>query len=290
MGEPTSSQDEKSRAESVWLRRCSRTLLVSGFVCTACVVLLTATLYLFLVRHGAASFEQESSFILRGTPGLGGVPTPGLLTLVGAALLVTFIGVVIGSTFGLAGAVFISEYSADGFRETMKVVVELLAAIPPIVWGILGVVAFGQPLLQGVGGTIWVDLLRVGAVVGLMSAPLVCSIAEDAIRAVPDAYRVAAEALGATKLEVVERVLLPAARSGIVAALSLGIGRSVSQTVALLSLVQFPFFVRSTGKTPIPTSPLFSIVLVLLSLAILTNLAIFLLTQHRRRVLRQGSM
>ena len=134
---------------------------------------------------------------------------------------------------GLSAAIYISEFASPKVKETLKILIEFLAAVPSIIWGFIGLVIMG-PLMQKVLGIeVGVNLLNASIVVALMAVPLIVSISEDALRAVPDSYREAALALGASRWEVVYRVLFPAAKSGLLAACMLGVGRAVGETMAV---------------------------------------------------------
>jgi phosphate transport system permease protein len=130
--------------------------------------------------------------------------------------------------------VYLSEYASGKIKEVLKIVIELLAAIPSIVWGVLGLTVIGPFVQQAFGATQPGNLLVGGLVLGLMSVPLIVSLSEDALRAVPDSYREAALALGASKWEIVRKVLFPAAKTGLLAAVMLGLGRAVGETMAAL--------------------------------------------------------
>ena len=134
---------------------------------------------------------------------------------------------------GLSAAIYISEFASPKVKETLKILIEFLAAVPSIIWGFIVLVIMG-PLMQKVLGIeVGVNLLNASIVVALMAVPLIVSISEDALRAVPDSYREAALALGASRWEVVYRVLFPAAKSGLLAACMLGVGRAVGETMAV---------------------------------------------------------
>jgi phosphate transport system permease protein len=136
--------------------------------------------------------------------------------------------------FGLGCAVFLSEFCAKRTRETLKIVVELLAAIPSVVWGFIGISVM-NPLIQKVFHVqVGLNVFNGALLLALMSVPIMVSIGEDALKAVPDSYREAALALGATRWQTVYRVLLPAAKNGLLAAVLLGVGRAVGETMAVL--------------------------------------------------------
>ncbi len=119
-------------------------------------------------------------------------------------------------------------------KETLKVVIEQLAAIPSVVWGFIGLAVIGPLLISITGAPVGINLFNGSLVVGLMAVPLIVSISEDALRSVPDSYREAALALGASKWEIVYKVLFPSAKNGLLAACMLGVGRAVGETMAVL--------------------------------------------------------
>ena len=148
-------------------------------------------------------------------------------------LAITVVSMFIAMPLGLSAAIYISEFASPKVKETLKILIEFLAAVPSIIWGFIGLVIMG-PLMQKVLGIeVGVNLLNASIVVALMAVPLIVSISEDALRAVPDSYREAALALGASRWEVVYRVLFPAAKSGLLAACMLGVGRAVGETMAV---------------------------------------------------------
>jgi phosphate transport system permease protein len=131
-------------------------------------------------------------------------------------------------------AIYVGEFATGRHREWLKVLIELLAAIPSVVWGVIGLQVF-QPLIQWLFGVqIGLNVLNAGLILGLMAAPIMATLAEDALKAVPDTYREAAEALGATRWQVISRVVLPYARPRLSAAVLLGIGRAFGETIAVL--------------------------------------------------------
>ncbi len=149
-------------------------------------------------------------------------------------LLVALVSMALAVPLGLGAAVYISEFAGPKTREWLKIGIELLAAIPSIVWGFIGLTVLSPILVDQGGAEMGTNLLNGGIILALMSVPLIVSISEDALRAVPDSFREAGLALGANKWEMVSRVLFPAARNGLLAACMLGIGRAVGETMAVL--------------------------------------------------------
>jgi phosphate transport system permease protein len=175
----------------------------------------------------------------------------GTLALFAGTVSVTALAMLIAVPFGLGTAVFISEFTRGALKETLKIVVELLAAIPSVVWGFIGLAIMNPFIIAVTGAPIGLNVLNGGIILGLMSVPIVVSIGEDALKAVPDSYREASLALGATRWQCVYKVLFPAARSGLLAAVLLGVGRAIGETMAVL---------MATGHAvQIPTSLLDSV-------------------------------
>jgi phosphate transport system permease protein len=135
---------------------------------------------------------------------------------------------------GLAAAVFVAEFCGPRSRETLKVVIELLAAIPSVVWGFIGYMVLNPLIIETTSAPIGINILNGGIILALMSVPVIMSVGEDALKAVPDTYREAAVALGASRWQIVHRVLFPAAKNGLLAASLLGVGRAVGETMAVL--------------------------------------------------------
>jgi phosphate transport system permease protein len=158
----------------------------------------------------------------------------GILALVAGTAGVTTLAMAIAVPFGLGAAVFVSEFCGPRLKEVVKVVVELLAAIPSVVWGFIGLKVMNRIIIALFGAPIGLTLLNGSIILALMSVPIIVSISEDALKAVPDSYREAATAMGATRWQLVYRVLLPAARNGLLAAVLLGVGRAVGETMAVL--------------------------------------------------------
>lgn len=174
----------------------------------------------------------------------------GILALMAGTGSVTIVAMMISVPFGMGAAIFIAEFCGTKTKEVLKILVELLAAVPSVVWGFIGLMVMNPLIVKLTGAPIGLNVLNAGIVVGLMSVPIVVSIAEDAIRAVPDTYLEAAEALGATRWQVVYRVVLPAAKSGLLAAVLLGVGRAVGETMAVLMATGHSINIPFDGQAP----------------------------------------
>ena len=156
----------------------------------------------------------------------------GALPLVNATLMTTFFAMLVSLPLGLAAAIYLSEYATPKARAILKPVLEVLAGVPTVVYGFFALTSM-TPLLRLIFGdqVQMYNTLSAGLVMGIMILPLVCSMSEDALNAVPRSLREAAYGLGATRLETAMKVVVPAALSGIIAAFILGISRAVGETM-----------------------------------------------------------
>jgi phosphate transport system permease protein len=161
-------------------------------------------------------------------------PTYGILALIAGTASVTGLAMLVAVPFSLGAAIYIAEFAHGKTRETLKVLVELLAAIPSVVWGFIGLSIMNPLIISLFHVPVGLNVLNAGIILGLMAAPIMTTIAEDALKAVPDSYREAAEAMGATRWQIIRRVVLPAGKSGLVAAVLLGVGRGFGETMAVL--------------------------------------------------------
>ncbi len=157
----------------------------------------------------------------------------GVLPLLNATLITSLIAMMVAIPLGLAAAVYLSEYASSKARSILKPILEVLAGIPTIVYGYFAL-TFVTPLLRSAIGQENMNvynMLSAGLVMGIMILPLISSISEDALQAVPHSLREAAFGLGATRFEVAMQVVVPAALSGIIAAVILGISRAIGETM-----------------------------------------------------------
>lgn len=214
-----------------WRERAAESLL---FVAAASSVLIAAGIVGVLVYEASSFFEHVSivEFLThtQWTPLFAGARY-GVLPLVCGTLVTTAVAVLLAAPVGLISAVWLSEYASVRVRETVKPALELLSAVPTVVFGYFALL-FVTPLLQRV----WPELpgfnmLSAGLVIGIMVVPYVASLSEDAMRAVPMGVREASYALGATRFQTAWRVVLPAALSGVLAAGILTVSRVVGETM-----------------------------------------------------------
>ena len=199
---------------------------------TAITVLAVITIFIFeqglpiMLKYGLKNFlfgqdwyPSEKSF--------------GLLPMIVGSLLVTLGALLIGVPLGLASAIFLTEFSSRRLSRFLKPVIELLAGIPSVVYGFLGLMFLVPFIRENLGGP-GLSVLAASIILGIMILPTIISISIDSIRAVPDSYREGSIALGATKWQTVRMVVLPAARSGLVAGIILGMGRAIGETMAVI--------------------------------------------------------
>ncbi len=204
------------------------------FACAAISVLTTIGIVVSLLGETVNFLRQVSvvEFLTgtRWTP-LFASKHFGVLPLVSGTLAVALVAMVVALPVGLLSAIFLSEYAPAQVRGVLKPVLEILAGIPTVVYGYFALL-FVTPLIRAVLPETGVfNVLSAGIVMGFMILPMMASISEDAIRAVPTGLREGAYALGATKYEVVVRVVLPAALSGILAAVVLSLSRAIGETM-----------------------------------------------------------
>jgi phosphate transport system permease protein len=177
----------------------------------------------------------------------------GTFALLVGSFTVTALAMAIAVPFGLGAAIYISEFCGPKQKETLKITIELLAAIPSVVWGFIGLTVISKLITFTTGAPVGVNLLNGSIILALMSVPIIVSIGEDALKAVPDSFREASIAMGTTKWQLILRVLLPAAKNGLLAAVLLGVGRAVGETMAVLMAtghsVQIPHSIFDSVRT-----------------------------------------
>jgi len=159
-----------------------------------------------------------------------------LVPMIWGTLLTTVVAIVVAAPFGVAGALFISEIAPDWLREIVKPAVELLAGVPSIVYGFIGFTVINPY----VGNLLSINpgaLFAIGLVIGFMALPTVISVAEDALSAVPESMKDGSMAMGATDWQTMKSVSIPTAFSGISAAVLLGVGRAIGETMAATVMI-----------------------------------------------------
>lgn len=174
-------------------------------------------------------------------------PTFGIMPFFVSTLMVTLVATAIAVPVGIGCAAYLAEVAPSRVRESVKPIVEILAGIPSVVMGFIGLMLL-SPVVQSLFNlNTGLCGLTAGIMLSLMSLPIIISVSEDALRAVPDDFRQAAYALGATKWQTIQHVCIPAALSGITAAVMLGVGRAIGETMTVLMV--------AGGALAVPNSP-----------------------------------
>jgi phosphate transport system permease protein len=208
-------------------------------LCGVSAILFVFGIFFFVLREGAGILFGGLNFVqfffsTEWYPTSQSNVRYGVLALMVGTFSVTTLAMAIAVPFGLGAAVFVSEFCDRRVKEVLKIVIELLAAIPSVVWGFIGISVMNPFIQEFFHVPVGLNVLNGALLLALMSVPIMVSIGEDALKAVPDSYREAALALGATRWQIVYRVLLPAAKNGLLAAVLLGVGRAVGETMAVL--------------------------------------------------------
>src|SRR5574338_188719 len=216
----------------------TRLVRASGYSAIVFVLLI----FFFLIREGLPALgevEVNNLFSLRWYPI---EEYFGILPLITGSLIVTLGAALIAVPFGIGTAVYISEIAPRWMREILKPLVELLGGLPSVVLGFLGILVLSPFLRSFLNLPTGLTALTGSILLGGIAVPTVVSVAEDALDAVPRSYREGAWALGATRWQTIWRVTLPAARSGVLTAIMLGVGRAIGETMTVMMV---------TGNAPV---------------------------------------
>lgn len=217
-----------------WQDRAIRTLLLGAASMSILIVLL---IFFFLGKEAAPFLIKPGLSHLLGErwiPVSFQKESFGILPLLTGSLLVTALATLIAIPFGICGAVYISELAHEKEKEILKPFIELLAGIPSVVLGFFGLVVLAPLVKEVFALHTGLTALTGALLLALMAIPTIMSISEDAIRSVPISYKQASLALGASKLQTIWKVTVPAALSGITAAVMLGMGRVIGETMAVM--------------------------------------------------------
>ncbi len=203
---------------------------VLGFSTIGFVLLI----FLFLLREGIPLVVEVPLGNLFGANWYPTFNLFGVAPLVLGSLLVTATAIAIGLPLGVATAVFVREVAPSWAREILKPVIEVLAGIPSVVLGFFGMTLLAPFIRESLGMPTGLTAFTGALILAYMALPTIISVAEDALDAVPKSYRDAALAMGATRWQTIWRVVVPAARSGILMAVMLGMGRAIGETMAVM--------------------------------------------------------
>jgi phosphate transport system permease protein len=218
------------------LERNDRLVRLALFVVALSAVSILLVITVFIIGQGTPiMFKYGLKSFLAGKDWYPSEKAFGLLPMIVGSLYVTAGALVIGVPFGLACAIVLTEFSSRRVRRIIKPLVELLAGIPSVVYGFIGVIIL-VPFIRETFGGPGLSVLAASIILGIMILPTIISISVDSLQAIPLSYREGSIALGATRWQTVKMVLFPAARSGIAASVILGMGRAIGETMATIMI------------------------------------------------------
>lgn len=223
-----------------WARAGEKVLEGLVYLCGFSAIIFVLGIFVFVLKEALPVLAHDDFSLSQFLFSSEWYPTSetnkryGVFAMIVGTASVTVLAMAIAVPFGLGAAIYLSEFCGQKTRETLKIVIEFLAAVPSVVWGFIGLTVLSKLIVDHLGATVGVNVLNGGIILALMSVPIIVSIGEDALKAVPDSYREAAIALGVTRWQLIWRVLLPAAKNGLLAAVLLGVGRGVGETMAVL--------------------------------------------------------
>lgn len=236
-------------------KRRERGVRVVLFLAASLALVVTAAIIFILVRGTASFFASPAVtlsefFLTTKWTGVGG--DFGVWALVAGTALVSAGAILLSAPLGIAAALYLGEFADDRIRRVGKPLVEILAGIPSIVYGVFALITI-SPWVQETFGATSYNALSAIIVLAVMVLPIIVSLSDDAIRSVPDHLRDASLAMGATEWETAVKVVLPAARSGVFASIFLGLARALGETMAVLlafgSVARFHFNPLKSGQT-----------------------------------------
>lgn len=224
-----------------------KTFLVSALISIASVILMT----IFIFQRGLPLFSHvhiaDFLFSTDWNPSRAANPGYGILSFIVGAFYVTILALAIAVPIGISSGIFLSEMAGRKIGSVLRSTVELLAGIPSVIYGLFGI-AFIVPLIRNTFGGNGYSVLSSSIILAIMTLPTIINMTEVSIRSVPNDLREGSYALGATKWQTIVGVLLPAAKSGVITGVVLGMGRALGETMAVLLV---------GGNAPImPTGPL----------------------------------
>jgi len=209
------------------------------FASAIIAIVIVLAIGFFIFRESIQAWSEIGiTEILLKTVWRPGQDQYGILAMIVGSVSVTFGAILLGVPLALGCAIFLAEIAPEGVQAVVRPAVQLLAGIPSVVYGLFGMVIL-VPLIRrlNVPGNSGYGLLAASIVLAVMILPTIASVAEDAIRAVPENYRHGSLALGATKWQTITKVVLPAGKSGILAGVILGVGRALGETMAMIMVI-----------------------------------------------------
>lgn len=223
----------KTKAEKPAEKVIEKILLISASLSILSVVFISV----FIIYEGAPLFSKVGLFEFlfgREWKPTGEPPKFGILPFIMGSLWVTFMALIIAVPVGLAVGIFMSEFAKGPVARLLRSVTELLAGIPSVIYGLFGYIAIAPIIRRTFDSPTGLGILTASIVLAIMILPTIVNITEVSIRAVPDELKEGSLALGATHWQTIYKTLLPAARSGVIAGIILGMGRAIGETMAVL--------------------------------------------------------
>lgn len=225
-------------ARRIWERRAKERFIALFFwLCGITCILVLLGIFALLVAEGLPAFKEITPLQFFGSiwnPTSYVKASYGMGAMIVSTLMVTFGSLAIAVPVGLACAAYLAEIASPGVREILKPIIEILAGIPSVVIGFLGIVLINPLIAEVFGLPNGLNALNGSILLAIMSLPTIISLSEDAIAAVPKTYKEASLALGASRWQTITRVTIPAALSGIIASIMLGMGRAIGETMTVL--------------------------------------------------------
>lgn len=225
-------------------------------ICGLASIFFVILIFLFLLKEGIAVFKTVGFFeflLGRNWYPISEPPRLGILPLILGSLLVTLGAAIISIPIGVASAIYIAEIAPLKTKEILKSGIELLAAIPSVVLGFIGMITLVPWVKKVFNLPTGLTALSGSIMLAFMAMPTIVSIAEDALYSMPKSYKEGALALGATHWQAIYRVMLPASSSGIIAAVMLGIGRVIGETMAVMMITGNAALIPKSFLQPVRT-------------------------------------
>jgi phosphate transport system permease protein len=245
---------QKQNAKTT-LSRAAETLITAiikamGYSAIVFVIMI----FYFLMSEGIAALGEVPLSVLFSTRWYPVEGLYGILPLISGSLLVTAGATLFAVPIGLASAIYISEIAPRWVREILKPVIEILAGLPSVVLGFIGIIALAPQLRVLLNLPTGLTALAGSILLGIIAIPTIVSVSEDALDGVPRSYRDAALAIGATQWQTIWRVTLPAAKSGVLTGIMLGIGRAIGETMTVMMVTgNAPIMIRGLSSIFMPT-------------------------------------
>jgi len=284
------SNNRLKKISSFFVNFKSQPIEIVLFLCASFSIVILFLMLLFVAREGAYAFSKFGPDLFFGiqwnlqTNMFGGLP------LLFGSLMVTFGALLIAIPLGICTAIFVSEILPFSFRDPIKSIIELLASIPSVIYGFIGLLVLVPFIASTFGLVSGQTALAASLILSVMTIPTIVSVSGEIISAVPKDYKEAAFGLGATKWQTIKSVVLPISKSGILASIMLGFGRAIGETIAvsmvagnqahiassyLEAVYTIPSFIAThMGEAPVGSleySALFGLALVLLIITFIVN-------------------